>query len=89
MPYIKKADRDKFEIGSEGATAGIYFNAETKGELNYCITLLIKDYLERKGKSYDSINDILGALDGASKEFYRRIAAPYEDKKCKENGDVY
>jgi hypothetical protein len=22
-------------------------------------------------------------------ELYRRIAAPYEDKKCEENGDVY
>jgi hypothetical protein len=39
--------------------------------------------------SYQSINDVLGALEGAKLEFYRRIAAPYEDTKIQENGDVY
>ncbi len=31
----------------------------------------------------------MGALEGSKLEFYRRIAAPYENKKMKENGDVY
>jgi len=31
----------------------------------------------------------IGALDGARFEFYRRVAAPHEDQKCRENGDVY
>lgn len=61
----------------------------TPGELNYVVTLSIKNYMENKGLSYQTINDIIGALDGASKEFYRRVAAPYEDKKIEENGDVY
>ena len=59
------------------------------GELNYLITLLIQDYLEYKNESYQTYNDIIGALEGAKLELYRRKIAPYEDKKIKENGDVY
>ncbi|WP_439397023.1 DUF6899 family protein [Bradyrhizobium sp. PMVTL-01] len=35
------------------------------------------------------MNDVLGALDGAKAEFYRRVAAPYEDAKIADSGDVY
>lgn len=31
----------------------------------------------------------MGAVEGAKTEFYRRIAVPYEEKKIRENGDVY
>jgi hypothetical protein len=41
------------------------------------------------GLSYQTINDIVGALEGAKLEFYRRVAVPYEDKKIIENGDVF
>lgn len=45
--------------------------------------------MQRKGLKYDTINDILGALEGSKLEFYRRIAVPYENVKLAENGDVY
>jgi hypothetical protein len=45
--------------------------------------------MDAKGKNYQTVNDIVGALEGAKMEFYRRAAAPYEDLKIKENGDVY
>jgi len=38
---------------------------------------------------YQNINDLLGALEGAKLELYRRVAAPYEDEKVESNGDVY
>ena len=38
---------------------------------------------------YSEINSVIGVLECAKMELYRRIAAPYEDKKCEENGDVY
>ena len=31
----------------------------------------------------------MGALECAKLELYRRVAAPYEDVKIMENGDVY
>ena len=81
MPYIKQERRK--EMSNDGG------NAETAGELNYQITIVCKDYVEHKGLSYATINDIIGALEGAKQEFYRRVAAPYEDQKIKENGDIY
>jgi hypothetical protein len=80
MPYIKTSDRLDLMIGRPPQTAG---------ELNYQITLLLKKYLVDNGLSYSKINDVMGALEGAKLEFYRRVAAPYEDKKIIENGDVY
>jgi hypothetical protein len=64
-------------------------SAESSGELNYLITRLIIDYCREKCVSYQTINDIMGALEGAKLEFYRRVAAPYEAHKIIENGDVY
>lgn len=59
------------------------------GELNYKITKLCIEYLTVWGLSYSHINDVLGALEGAKQEFYRRVAVPYEDVKIQMNGDVY
>lgn len=39
--------------------------------------------------SYQAINDIIGALESAKMEIYRRIAAAYEDQKILENSDVF
>lgn len=80
MPYIDEESRALLAEGTKPATPG---------ELNYVVTLVITEYLRTCGRSYQTINDILGALDGASKEFYRRVAAPYEDTKIVLNGDVY
>lgn len=78
MPYIKPIAREFAKSCPMAA-----------GELNYAITFLISNYFHRMGGCYQQINDVIGALDGAKAEFYRRIAVPYEDEKIKENGDVY
>lgn len=62
---------------------------QSAGELNYEITRLINAYMRHHGLSYATINDIVGAAEGAKLEFYRRVAVPYEDKKLADNGDVY
>jgi hypothetical protein len=59
------------------------------GELNYAITKLVDAYLQQRGVRYEHINTLIGVLECAKLELYRRIAGPYEDKKCQENGDVY
>lgn len=80
MPYIHKEMRKIVDMTMV---------ADNAGELNYLITTLIIDYHLRKGGNYQAINDVVGALEGAKFEFYRRVAAPYEDLKIKQNGDVY
>lgn len=81
MPYIKQDVRRGLHEG--------HIMEENPGELNYTLTIICREYMKHKGLSYQTINDILGALEGAKQEFYRRVAAPYEDKKIEENGDVY
>lgn len=61
----------------------------TAGELNYCLTRLVDDYLARNGLSYAALNEAVGALECAKLELYRRLAAPYEDRKRRDNGEVY
>lgn len=80
MPYIKDAVKSSIEGGSAPSNAG---------ELNYVLTRVCLEYFYNEGSRYQEINDILGALEGAKLEFYRRVAAPYEDVKREENGDVY
>ncbi len=80
MPYIQKQHRDALQTGKE---------PNNPGELNYLITNLLKGYTDVKGLSYQTINDVLGALEGAKLEYYRRVAVNYEESKIKLNGDVY
>ena len=81
MPYIPGDDRQRIDSG--GAP-------ETPGELNYAISRLVDDYVARKGGvRYAHLNEVVGVLECAKLELYRRVAAPYEDLKRAESGDVY
>lgn len=79
MPYIKKQQRIELHVGCVPANAG---------ELNYAIHLLISEYMKTKDVSYQVYNDIIGALEAAKLELYRRRVASYEDFKIEENGDI-
>lgn len=80
MPYISKERRN--EVMDTLAPL-------TSGELNYAITMLCQFYLENEGYRYTTYNEVIGALECAKLEMYRRQIAPYEDEKMKESGDVY
>jgi len=86
MPYIKKERRRELSVPADWPMIG---HAQDVGELNYQITCLVDDFISRKKLKYSEINSAIGVLECAKMELYRRIAAPYEDKKCEENGDVY
>ena len=80
MPYITPKNRFRLAETKTPITAG---------ELNYFITMMLKDYWNDAPHSYQRINDIIGACEGAKAEFQRRVVAGYEDRKKEENGDVY
>ena len=80
MPYIKQERREALRAGEK---------PRDPGELNYAITVLADSYLKEKGLNYAHLNEVIGALDCAKLELYRRVAAPYEDEKITQNGDVY
>ncbi len=85
MPYITQVRRDDLAHYNDESD-DVMQNA---GELNYKITQVINEYLKEFNTCYDTFNDVIGALEGAKLEFYRRVVAPYEDEKIKANGDVY
>jgi hypothetical protein len=55
------------------------------GELNYIITRILKEAYPLR---YFNINRAIGVLECCKLEYYRRVAAPYEDTKIEQNGDV-
>lgn len=92
MPYISEEARKR--IDEKLVVEDVVCNCFSVGELNYILTTIVKRYIEvasgeNEGLSYGDINDAIGTLECCKLELYRRLAAPYEDKKIKENGDVY
>jgi hypothetical protein len=87
MPYIKQQDRNRLE---DEAIEGQQMlpHPRNAGELNYIVTVLAHQYWRENGQNYQAFNDIIGALEGAKLELYRKRVAPYEDIKIIENGDV-
>ena len=61
------------------------------GRLHYDISQVIDRYLFHQNAQprYQQFNDVMGVLACAQAEVYRRLIAPYEDKKIQENGDVF
>ena len=81
MPYITQERRFALGIDPE---------ATTPGELNYLLTRQCMRYLHSRGSvNYATLNAIVGALECAKQEFYRRLILPYENAKLAEHGDVY
>jgi len=81
MPYIDRDARARMDAGEAPGNAG---------ELNYAITRIVDAYLiQRGGIRYGHLNEVIGVLECAKLELYRRLAAPYEDLKREESGDVY
>lgn len=80
MPYLNTKIKKRLERTMSPWTAG---------ELNFCFITLCQRYLAITDKRYEHFNTVLGALEAAKMEIYRRVIAAYEDKKIKENGDVF
>ena len=87
LPYVKPENRAKYEKALD-ELIGILKSLpveEVDGELNYVVTKILKQTYPLR---YFHINKAIGVLECVKLEFYRRVAAPYEDKKMKESGDV-
>ena len=89
MPYISMDDRRVFGKILLELDALVCQRGLSNGELNYLMTQLGLLYLKRHGTSYNTISDVVKAMECAKLEFYARVARPYEQEKCQINGDVY
>jgi hypothetical protein len=80
MPYLAPGIKASLDQGRK---------INNGGELNYTITKLLIKFVLNRGLSYSTINEAMGALESCKLEFYRRVAAPYENGKALSNGDVF
>lgn len=84
MPYIKQENREQFNESARDIAA----KADCAGDLNYAITVILQEYIKKKGLKYDVLNSVHGMLDCCDKELYRTITGPYEETCIGKNGDV-
>ena len=84
MPYITKNDR--LRIDQDLPIVNVV--EWSAGDLTYGLTRLVVAWFHYR-KSYLNIAIVIGCLVCTILEFYRRVAAPYEDEKIRVNGDVY
>jgi hypothetical protein len=87
LPYIKAEKRVKYEKALQELVDILKSlpPEEVDGELNYVVTKILKGVYPLR---YYHINKAIGVLECIKLEFYRRVAAPYEDTKIEESGDV-
>ena len=91
MPYIEQEKRDILDPAIESLFVRL-IDMQCKDEesnmeenINYVFTKLLKKCY---GESYKEINDALGVISAVQLEFFRTVAAPYENQKIYEHGDV-
>lgn len=81
MPAIDQNERIRLEDPTEPIG--------NVGNLTYILTREIKRYWVNSSRRYLNIAEILGALLCAILYFWDYVGRPYEEKKTKENGDVF
>lgn len=97
MPYIKSHLRQEIDPLIDQLAQGIVRQAQSSGDiaafagtLNYACTRLALQVARQQGGQmrYWLIAIITGIFKNIADEFYRRVAAAYEDKQMAQNGDV-
>jgi len=89
MPYIEPEHRKDLEGDLKRIQTGLlWFTNKGPGYLNYIITKILVSWLGTN-PNYAKYNEVIGVLECAKLELYRRQVAAYEEKKCLQNGDVY
>jgi hypothetical protein len=88
MPYVNEGSRARWNRALEPLLREVAENGITPGEANYLMTQIALAFVGSSA-DYATLNEAVGIFECAKLEFYRRMAAPYEDGKRTINGDVY
>jgi hypothetical protein len=97
MPYIRPEHRHALDpaiaaLANRIAEIARSLPEETgfAGLLNYTCTSLAMQVIEARfgGIRYGTIATLTGVFKNIGDEFYRRVAAPYEDAQIAKNGDL-
>jgi len=85
MPYITQTDRGKYAIVEKFIKNA---TIDTKGDLEYLVTVLMKQYMSTRECRYSTLHDVVYAVQHASDEYRRRHLDKREDEAKEKNGDV-
>lgn len=91
MPYINRDGREDLDLVVDSALktlkrrSGPSFEGSL-GDLNYLFSRIVAAHMGEV--SYGKIAMATGVLENVKQELYRRLAAPYEDEKIAQNGDI-
>ncbi len=93
MPYIAGADRAPYDhlVDELAALLASRPPDRRKGHANYVITQILRKgfgVCEPSGESYSTYAEVIGTLECAKLEMYRRWVAPYEDGAIARHGDL-
>lgn len=96
MPYIRKDLREKVNpeiINLANKICDTYeeeadMNRTLPGLMNYTISQMIEYVYPVKDCGYKEFNEIMGFLECLKMEYYRKMVAPYENYKEKQNGPI-
>lgn len=83
MPYIKQQDRNMFRKVLNDLPAMV-----NKGELEYCIFVLMQRFMSGQVFCYASLHDAVYAAQHCADEFRRRFLDTRENTARAENGDI-
>jgi hypothetical protein len=85
MPYIKKELRSKYsDIMYEISNIDI----SSKGELEYLLFSILKEYMNRRRFCYHDLHDATYACQHVADEFRRRFLDVRENEAMNENGYI-
>ena len=84
MPYIPNHNREAILCYVKELLEEI----DTVGGFAYALTELLRGMVGSQ-PDFHELSKILGVYESVKLEYYRRLMAPYEDRKCAENGDVF
>jgi hypothetical protein len=82
MPYVKKERRIELDFVVESMARA---DVKADGDLNYILFKYCKYFIK---PSYNNFKNFCGELHQTSTEIERKMLAPYEDIKEKENGTI-
>lgn len=93
MPYIPQDDRHAYDPMIERLAEALAGQPgdKRKGHANYVVTQIVRKAWKVDspgGESYSNYADVIGTLECAKQEMYRRWVAGYEDKAIAKNGDL-
>ncbi len=90
MPYISQEFRRQVdELINQLRTEILHAELPVHvGLMNYIVTRIMSAEISNN-MCYTTLNEAIGVLECVKMELYRRLGVPYEDKKRKQNGDVF